>query len=76
MNSELNGYYRKIRTVLEIAAKTIHEELVTALGPSALSYTTVARWEKRFREEGKDVNDYPLSATPRSEFTGENAQLV
>ena len=43
MDNELNPYYRKIPTILEIDPKTIHEKLVTALGPSASSYTTVTR---------------------------------
>ncbi|CAF1566186.1 unnamed protein product, partial [Rotaria sordida] len=43
MDNELNQYYIKIRTILEIDSKTIHEELVIALGPSAPSYTTVTQ---------------------------------
>ncbi|CAF1476432.1 unnamed protein product, partial [Didymodactylos carnosus] len=39
--------------------KTIHEELTTALGPNAPSYSTVARWAKRFREGREDFNDEP-----------------
>ena len=35
MDNELNRYYRKIPTTLQIDSKTIHEELVTALGSSA-----------------------------------------
>ena len=50
MDNELNRYYRKIRTILQIHPKTIHEALVTALGLGAPSYTTVTRWAKRFRE--------------------------
>ena len=49
MDSELNRYYIKIRTILEIDPKTIHEELVTALELSGPSYLTVTRWAKRFR---------------------------
>ena len=33
MDNELNRYYIKIRTILEIDPKTIHEELVTAWDP-------------------------------------------
>ena len=43
MGNELNRCYIKIRTIVEIDPKTIHEELVTALGPNASSYTTVTR---------------------------------
>ena len=76
MDSELNRYYRKIRTILQIDPETIHEELETALGPSVSSYTTVTRWAKRFREERENTNDDPPSASPLSEFTAENLQLV
>ena len=73
MDNELNRYYR---TILEIDPKIILEELVTALGPSASSYTTVIRWAKRFRHGREDVNDHHRSASPLSEFTGENIKLV
>ena len=62
MDNELNRYYMKIRTILEIDSKTIHEEFVTVLGSSAPSYTTVTRWTKRFRQGREDVNIHPRSA--------------
>ena len=43
MGNELHRYYIEIRTILEIDPKTTDEELVTALGPSAPSYTTITR---------------------------------
>ena len=43
---------------------------------SASSYTTVTRWAKRFRHGREDANDHPRSASPLSEFTGENIQLL
>ena len=76
MDSELNRYYIKIRASLQIDSKIIHEELVTALRPSAPSYTTVTRWAKPFREGNEDVNDHLQSSSPLSEFTGENIELV
>ena len=76
MNNQFNRYYRIIRTILGIDPKTIHEELVTALRPSTPSYTIVTRWAKRFREGKEDVNDNPQSASPVSECTGENVELV
>ena len=76
MNNRSNRYYGTIRTILEIDPKPIHEELVIALRPSAPSYTIVTRWAKRFREGKEDVNDDPRSASPVSEFTGENIELV
>lgn len=75
MNS-IDTNYIKIRTILGIDAKTIHEELTTALGPNAPSYRTVARWANRFREGREDVNDDPRSGRPVSELTDENIELV
>ena len=76
MDNELNRYDIKIRTILKIDPKTIREELVTALEPSAPLYTIVTRWAKRFREGRKDINDDPRYASPVSQFTGENIELV
>ena len=76
MDNEVNRSYVKIQTILQIDPKTIHEELVTALGPSAPSYATVARWAKRFHKGREDVNDHPRSASSESEFTGENIELI
>jgi transposase len=76
MANEFDRYYIKIRTILRIDAKTIHEELTTALGPGAPSYRTVARWAQRFREGREDVNDDPRSGRPVSELTDENIELV
>ena len=76
MDSKLNRYYRKIRTILDIDPKTIHEELAAALEPSAPSYTTVTRWAKRFREGREDIDDHPRSASPVSGLTDENIQQL
>ena len=43
MDNEFNRYYIKVRTILGIDAKTIHEELTTALGSDSPSYATVVR---------------------------------
>ena len=59
LDNELNRYYRKIRTSVEIDPKIIHEELVAAFEPSAPSYTTVTRWVKHFHEGSEDVDDDP-----------------
>ena len=62
MDNEFNRYYIKIRTILEIDSKTIHEKLGTILEPSASSNTTVTRWAKRCRQGRENVNDHPRSA--------------
>ena len=76
MDNEYNRYYIKIRTILGINPKTIHEELATALGPKAPSYPTVVMWARRFREGREDVNDDPRFGRPVSELTDENIELV
>ncbi|CAF4420278.1 unnamed protein product, partial [Rotaria sp. Silwood2] len=76
MDNEYNRYYIKIRTILGINPKTIHEELATASGSKAPSYPTVAEWAKRFREGREDVNDDPRSGRPVFELTDENIELV
>ncbi|CAF4619051.1 unnamed protein product, partial [Rotaria sp. Silwood2] len=55
---------------------TIREELATALGSKAPSYSTVAEWAKRFHEGREDVNNDPRSGRPVSELTDENIELV
>ena len=57
-------------------AKTIREELTTALGPNTPSYCTVARWSSRFCEGREDVNDDPRSDRPVSKPTDEHIGLV
>ena len=76
MNNEYNRYCIRIRTILGIAPKTIHEELATALGPDAPAYRTVAKWVERFCEGREDVNDDLRSSRPLSELTDENIELV
>jgi transposase len=76
MINELDRYYIKIRTILEIDPKTIYEGLTTAVGPNTPSYRTVLRWTMRFREGREDVNDDPRSDRPVSELTNESIELV
>ena len=76
MDNELNRYYRKILTILQIGSKTIHQEFVTALGPSVPSSTTVTRWAKRFRKGRGNVNNHPRSVSQLTQFIAENIQLV
>ena len=76
MDSEINRYYIKIRTILEIDPKLIHEEFITALGSTAPSYTTVTRWAKLFHEEREDINDNPRCPSLLPDCTGEYMELV
>jgi histone-lysine N-methyltransferase SETMAR len=76
MENEFDRYYIKIRTILGTDPTTIHQELSTAIGSNAPSYSTFARWAKRFREGREDVDDEPRSGRPISELTDRNIELV
>ena len=76
MDNEYDRYYIKIRTLLGIDPKTIHEELATALGPNVPSYVTVTSWARRFREGREDVNDDPRSGRPVSELTSVGVKTI
>ncbi|CAF1284464.1 unnamed protein product [Adineta steineri] len=65
-----------IRTILGADPTTTHQELSTAIGFNAPSYSTVARWAKRFREGREDVDDEARSGRPISELTERNIELV
>ena len=62
----------KIREKFQLFYKEIQRQTMKANAPS---YTIVKRWAKHFRQGREDVNDYPRSATPLSQFTGENVPL-
>ena len=63
-------------TILEIDPKTVPEELVTALGPDASSYTSY-KVGKTFLSRKRRCQRSSLTCSrPLSEFTGENIQLV
>jgi transposase len=66
----------KIRAILGVDAKTICEELTTALGSDAPSDRTVRRWTQRFLEGRVDVNDDPRSGRPILVLTDENIERV
>ena len=64
------------RTLLGVNAVTIHEQLTTAYGPHALSYSTVQRWVKFFSAGNMEIEDEPRSGRPITKTTSENIELV
>ncbi|CAF1489471.1 unnamed protein product [Rotaria sordida] len=76
MDNEFNRYYIKIRTGLEINAKTICEELTETFGSDAPAYSTLKKWAQRFREGREDVRDDPRSGRPVSVLTDDNIERV
>ena len=51
--------YITFSTILEIAPKSIHDELVTICGVDALSCSTFRRWINLFNEGRASVEDAP-----------------
>ena len=76
MDKEYFRFYIKTRTLLNIQARTIHEELCSAYGNEAPCLSTVEKWSKRFREGEEDVEDKERSGRPVTETTSENIEEV
>lgn len=76
MEKEFNRYYIKIRCKLAITPVDIHNELVLALGDSAPSYRTVARWASEFNNGREDVKDDPRSGRPVTTVTTANIERI
>ena len=55
MDNKFNRYYGKIRIILQIDPKTIHEELWN----SVLHH--IQTWTTRLRQRREDVNDHSRS---------------
>ncbi|CAF3228612.1 unnamed protein product [Rotaria socialis] len=66
MDNEYNRYYIKIRTILGINPKTIHEQLATALGPKAPSCPTVADF--RASDENIELVRQVINNDPHSTY--------
>jgi len=76
MENQPYRFYIKTRTILGLSATAIHEELTTAYGPKAISYSTVQKWTKYFREGNMEIEDEPRSGRPVSKTNPENIQAV
>jgi [histone H3]-lysine36 N-dimethyltransferase SETMAR len=76
MEKEHLRFYIKTRTILEVSAKTIHEELTLAYGSDVVSYSTVQKWAKLFRDGRMEVEDDLRCGRPVSVVTEENIDLV
>ena len=76
MEKENFRFYIKVRTALNIEARTIHDELYTVFGDDAPSYRTVARWAQWFREGQEEIVDEERSGRPVTESTLENIEEI
>lgn len=74
MEKEYYRYYIKIRCLLGISPLEIHKEL--AIGDSAPSYRTVARWAHDFNNGREDVKDGPRPGRPITTCTPTNIDRV
>ena len=55
MNNENFRFYIKVRTVLNIQPKLIHDELYSVFGDQGPSINTVAKWSRWFREKNEKI---------------------
>ncbi|CAF3870852.1 unnamed protein product, partial [Rotaria sp. Silwood1] len=69
-------FYIKVRTALNIEARTIHDELHTVFGDEAPSYRTVARRAQWFREGSEEIEDEERSGRPVTETTLDNIEEI
>jgi transposase len=76
MDKENFRFYIKVRTALNIEAKTAHDELHTVFDDNAPSYRTVARWMQWFREGREEVEDEERSGRTVTESTAEIIQEI
>ena len=54
-------FYIQTRTLLGITPKAVHQELVSVYGPEVLTYSTVQKCSKEFREGRMELEDAPRS---------------
>ncbi|CAF4790256.1 unnamed protein product, partial [Rotaria sp. Silwood2] len=76
MNTENFRFYIKVRTALNIEARTIHGKLHTVFDNEAPSYRTVAKWAQWFREGREKIEDEERSGRPVTETTLDNIEEI
>lgn len=59
-----------------LSPKDIHEHMVSTLGDSALSYSSVKTWIAEFKRGRESVKDEPRSGRPSTSTTDENIGKV
>ena len=68
--------YIKTRSILGFTATQIHQELIIAYGPDAVSFSTVAYWTRRFVSGRDSFEDDPRSGRPVTVVTTQNIKAV
>ena len=60
--------YIKIRSLLGVTPTDIKADLDTVYGHYAVSYITLTRWSRRFKEGRESIEDDPRPGRPLSEY--------
>lgn len=76
MEKENFRFYIKTRTLLDVNPTAIHQELVTAYGPRAISYSAVQKRSKLVRDGEMDIEEKPRPGRPVSRITKDNIDFV
>jgi len=71
MEKEPYRFYIKVRTLLGTPATEIHEDLTTVFGAQSISYSTVQKWSKFFRDGNIEIEDQPRPGRPVTKTTKE-----
>ena len=75
MQKEHFRFHIQVTTSLGETPTAIHQDLITFGGDKAISYSTVLKWHKRFKDEKMDIEDKPHKSRPVSKVTEENIAL-
>ena len=73
--SEIRAYI-KSRTALHISPKEVFNELVTIHGTGAVSFKTVCRWAKKFKDGFSLMEDGHRSGRPKTSLTDKHVAAV
>ena len=76
MTTETFRFYMKVRPVLNIPARIIHDELRSVFGDEASGLSTIERCSKLFRDSREDIEDKARPSRPVTETTTENIEEV
>ena len=75
MEKEHFRFYIQVRTSLGETPTAIHQDLIMFGGDKAISYSTVLKSHKCFKNEKMDIEDEPQKCRPVSKVTEENIAL-